>query len=96
MDEANTVQVDPAQDSGPGPMDVLEARMTLRLRGAHDAVTRLLTDLQELAKGPEGFVLPPRPQVNGLPHRLRNLANQLDAALQTIRTVEDLRAEGQW
>lgn len=93
MDEANTVQVDPAQDSGPGPMDVLEARMTLQLRGAHDAVTRLLTDLQELAKGPGGSVLP-RP--HGLPHRLRNLANQLDAALQTIRTVEDLRAEDRW
>jgi len=77
----------PEQDSGPGQMDVLEARITLHLAHAYQAVQQLQLRLQELVEQP---VHPAE-----LPRRLRTLADQLEQALVTIRTLEDLQRGGQ-
>jgi hypothetical protein len=49
--EANTVQQVPGQlvDTGPMPLDVLEAEMTLQLRGAIDLETQLREQLATMA-----------------------------------------------
>lgn len=71
-------------DSGPGDLDVLEARITLTVRSAHDAATRAVERLREVLDRD------PAPTPAQVAREARQLADRIDEAVRTARTLEAL------
>lgn len=82
MDEANTVQQAPGQmiDTGPLPLEVLQARMTLLERELMDRMDQLRLQLTAGA-------------LEASPRRLAQMADQLQAVEQRLEMVRQLRGE---
>lgn len=81
--EQNTVQQVPGQlvDTGPMPLEVLQARMTLLERELMDRMDHLRTELQRVA-------------LEASPRRLAQTVDALQAAEQRLQMVRQLR--GDW
>ena len=94
MDEQNTVQQAPQVecDSGPGPLDVMEAELTLRLAATHQRERRVLEELAATLERTQAGGLP----VWQLPRWLQGMALDLATVLHERRTLESLQRGDQW
>lgn len=91
--ETNTAQQVPQvqRDSGPGPLDVLQAQMTLHQASTHQQERQTLEHLQLMVEQ----VLAGQAPVHGLPRRLQSLALDLEQQLAVRRLLENLQHGGQ-
>lgn len=70
--------------SGPGPLDVLEARITLATRGAMDDATRAVERLREVLDRS------PAPTPAEVAREAHLVADRIDRAVTVARTLESL------
>lgn len=91
MDTNQTNAAQPERDSGPGPMEILAAELTLRLASAAQQEQNLLQRAVELTENVQAG----REPVHSLGRRLTALALDLERVVAERRLLEQLRAGGQ-